>query len=66
MSTINFVTFDDGMTYISISEIESFGYQREGNNEGTWIKLKDGTIKHSLWGVLHIAELLGPCVNLHH
>jgi hypothetical protein len=25
----NFVTFDDGLSYVSISDIESFGYEEE-------------------------------------
>lgn len=68
MSTINFVTFDDGLTYVAISEIESFGYEREeGNYKGkTWIKLRDGRRFNSSWEVSEIAEKLGPTANLHY
>lgn len=30
----NFVTFDDGQEYVSLSEIEAFGYDREENERG--------------------------------
>lgn len=59
----NFVTFDDGLTYIAISEIESFGHENEG---GTLIKLRNGRTLHSSWKVEEIAEKLGPCANLHY
>jgi hypothetical protein len=63
----NFVTFDDGLNYVSIAEIESFGYE-EGPNKGgnTWIKLRNGQTHHSSWSVEKIAEFLGPVANLHY
>jgi hypothetical protein len=63
----NFVTFDDGLNYVSISEIDSFGYDREENNKGgTWIKLRNGDTVQTPWKVSKIAELLGPVANLHY
>ena len=63
----NFVTFDDGLNYVAISEIESFGYDREETNKGgTWIKLRNGHIVHSSWSVEKIAVFLGPVANLHY
>jgi hypothetical protein len=63
----NFVTFDDGLSYVPISEIESFGYDREETNKGgTWIKLRNGRAVKTQWEVSKVAELLGPCVNLHY
>jgi hypothetical protein len=63
----NFVTFDDGESYISISEIESFGYEREGNLQGgTWIKLRNGNVMRTQWEVSKVAEMLGPTANLHY
>lgn len=48
----NFVTFDDGVNYVSISEIKSFGYDRdESNKGGTCIELRDGRKIHSQWQV---------------
>ena len=63
----NFVTFNDGLSYMPISEIESFGYDGEEMNKGgTWIKLRDGRTERTPWEVSKVAELLGPCVNLHY
>ncbi len=63
----NFVTFDDGLKYVSISEIESFGYDEEEDNKGgTWIKLRNGRLVRSSWSVEKIAEFLGPVANLHY
>ena len=63
----NFVTFDDGLSYVSISEIESFGYDYEETNKGsTWIKLRDGRKIQSSRSVSKIAEFLGPVANLHY
>jgi hypothetical protein len=63
----NFVRFDDGLSYMSIGEIESFGYdQEEKNKGGTWIKLRDGRILRSRWEVAKIAEFLGPNADLHY
>jgi hypothetical protein len=63
----NFVTFDDGLNHVSISEIESFGYDYEETNKGgTWIKLRNGHTVHSHWEVSKIAEFLGPVANLHY
>ena len=63
----NFVTFDDGLSYLPISEIESFGHdEEEPNKGGAWIKLKNGRKLKTQWGVSKVAELLGPCVNLHY
>jgi len=63
----NFVTFDDGLNYVSIAEIDSFGYDYEETNKGgTWIKLKNGNTVRSGWEVSKIAELLGPVANLHY
>ena len=63
----NFVTFDDGESYLSLSEIESFGYDREETNKGgTWIKLRNGHTVRSSWSVEKIAEFLGPVANLHY
>jgi hypothetical protein len=63
----NFVTFDDGLNYVSISEIESFGHEQNGNPKGgTWIKLRSGHTMHSQWDVSTMAEKLGPCANLHY
>jgi hypothetical protein len=63
----NFVTFDDGLTYLAITEIKSFGHERsENKGGGTWIKLRDGNTFHSQWEVSEIAEKLGPCANLHY
>jgi hypothetical protein len=43
LSMPNFVTFDDGLNYISISEIEAFGYNYDETNKGgTFIKLRNG------------------------
>ena len=63
----NFVTFDDGLSYVPISEIESFGNDEEETNKGgTWIKLRNGLKVKTPWKVSKVAELLGPCVNLHY
>jgi hypothetical protein len=65
LSMPNFVTFDDGLNYVSISEIEGFGYEGEGPNKGgTWIKLRDGRTVQTSWEVSKVAELLGPTANL--
>lgn len=63
----NFVTFDDGLNYMAIAEIESFGHE-EGPNKGgsTRIKLRNGNTVHSSWSVDKIAEFLGPVANLHY
>jgi hypothetical protein len=64
---INFVTFDDGLNYVAISEIESFGHEYEGDFKGgTWIKLRNGDTLRSSWRVAEIAEKLGPTANLHY
>jgi hypothetical protein len=61
----NFVTFDDGLNYVSISEIEGFGYDGEGPNKGgIWIKLRDGRTVQTSWEVSKVAEFLGPTANL--
>lgn len=63
----NFVTFDDGLTYVPISEIESFGYDRDETNKGgTWIKLRNGHTVKTPWNVSKVAEFLGPTANLHY
>lgn len=63
----NFVTFDDGQSYISISDIESFGGEREGDFKGgTWIRLRNGHIMQTQWEVSKVAEMLGPTANLHY
>jgi hypothetical protein len=62
----NFVTFDDGLNYISISDIESFGDEGEGDSKGTWIKFRNGEIRHSLRKVSDVASKLGPTVNLYY
>jgi hypothetical protein len=63
----NFVTFDDGLSYVSISEIESFGHEDEGTFKGgTWIKLRNGHTMHTQWDVFKVAEKLGPTANLHY
>ena len=64
---INFVTFDDGLNYVAIAEIESFGWDYDEENKGgTYIKLRNGKILHSQWKVGEIAEKLGPTANLHY
>jgi hypothetical protein len=64
---LNFVTFDDGLNYIAIAEIESFGYDyAEPNKGGTQIKLRNGQLLHSPWSVTEIATKLGPVANLHY
>lgn len=63
----NFVTFDDGLKYISIAEIESFGFESEGEFKGqTWIRLRNGHTIRTQWGISKVAELLGPTANLHY
>jgi hypothetical protein len=63
----NFVTFDDGLNYVAISEIESFGYDRDEDNKGgTVIKLRNGRELHSQWSVEEIAKTMGPTANLHY
>jgi hypothetical protein len=63
----NFVTFDDGVNYVAIGEIESFGYVKGPNKGGeTLIKLKNGKTYQSSWSVDKIAEFLGPVANLHY
>jgi hypothetical protein len=65
----NFVTFDDGLSYVALSEIESFGHDRDegkGPDLGTWIKLRDGRTIRTPWDVSKVAELLGPVANLHY
>lgn len=67
MPNPNFVTFDDGLSYWAIAEIHSFGHESDGENKGgTWIKLRNGHTVYSAWKVDQIAELLGPCANLHY
>jgi hypothetical protein len=62
-----FVTFDDGITYVPLSEIESFGLDRdEDNQDGTLIKLRNGGKIRTMWKVSDVAEKLGPCANLHY
>lgn len=63
----NFVTFDDGLNYVALAEIESFGHLEGPNKSGeTLIKLRNGDTFRSSWSVDKIAELLGPTVNLHY
>jgi hypothetical protein len=63
----NFVTFDDGLSYVPISQIESFGHESEDQRKGTtWIKLTSGHVVYSQWPVSKVAELLGPNANLHY
>ena len=63
----NFVTFDDGLSYVSIYEVESFGYDSEETNKGgTWIKLRNGKSVRTPWSVSKVAEFLGPTANLHY
>jgi hypothetical protein len=63
----NFVTFDDGLNYVSISEIESFGVgDLESLEDGTWIKLRNGHKVQTQWNVSEVAEKLGPVANLHY
>lgn len=60
----NFLTLDDGLSYISISLVESFGNEHEEPHKGgTWIKLKDGKILRTSRPVSEVAEMLGS-VNL--
>jgi hypothetical protein len=52
----NLVTFDDGETYVPLSDIESFGHDDEETNKGgTWIKLKNGRVIKKQWKVSEIA-----------
>jgi len=63
----NFVTFNDGVSYVPISDIESFGRQDEGEYKGgTWVKLKDGNTEYTKWKVGEVAKRLGPTANLHY
>ena len=63
----NFVTFDDGLSYVAISEIESFSYdESETNKGGTVIKLRNGHEWHSHWSIEEVAKRLGPTANLHY
>lgn len=57
----NFFSYDDGLSYYSVSLIESFGHE----SGGTWIKMKDGTMLHISRPVASVAELLGSA-NLHY
>ncbi len=62
----NFVTFDDGMNYVSILEIESFGLDSDENNKGgTLIKPRNGKTIQTGWRISEVAEKLGLCANLH-
>jgi hypothetical protein len=61
----NFVTFDDGLNYVAIADIESFGYQHDGDFKGgTWVKLRNGHTVRVQWEVSE--EKLGPIANLHY
>ncbi len=63
----NFFTFDDGLTYHTTSDIDSFGYESAGDFEGgTWIKMKNGHIIRVRWMVEEVAKRLGPTANLHY
>jgi hypothetical protein len=63
----NFVTFDDGLNYISIADIESFGYEKNANPQGgTRINLRNGHTVSVQWEVSEVAKLLGPTANLHY
>lgn len=63
----NFVTFDDGLTYISISDVESFGCEEKDEAEGkTWIRLRKGHVLWTQWDVSEVAKRLGPVANLHY
>jgi hypothetical protein len=63
----NFVTFDDGLSYVPISDIESFGHEAEGDFKGgTWVKLRNGHTVRTRWEVSEVAEKLGPVANLHY
>jgi hypothetical protein len=67
LSMLNFVTFDDGLSYVSLSEIKSFGHEPGGDNKGgTWIMLRDGQTHRTQWSVEKVAEKLGPVANLHY
>ncbi len=62
----HFVTFDDGLSYMPNSEIESFGYDREETNKGgRWIKLRGrpyGTRRREFHGPVlrdNLTRLLG-------
>ncbi len=59
----NFVTLDDGLTYFTISEIAAFGHDQERG--GTWIRFTNGKNSWTQYEVSQVAELLGPCANLH-
>jgi hypothetical protein len=63
----NFVTFDDGLSYISISDIAAFGHEDEGEHKGgTWVRLQDGHVMRVRWDVSEVAKRLGPTANLHY
>ncbi len=63
----NFVTFDDGLSYIPIADIESFGHEEEGDFKGgTWVKLRNGHTVRVRWSVGEVAKRLGPTANLHY
>jgi hypothetical protein len=63
----NFVTFDDGLSYVSISDIDSFGHEEEGNFKGgTWVKPRNGHVMRVRWEVSEVAKMLGPTANLHY
>jgi hypothetical protein len=60
----NFFSVDDGLSFFSVSLVESFGHQSEEPNKGgTWIKLKNGHILQTSRPVGEVAEMLGS-VNL--
>jgi hypothetical protein len=59
----NFVTFDDGMSYIAISQIESFGIDKTDESRRTLFVLKDGRKIHMSRPVSECAEMLSS-VNL--
>ncbi len=61
----NFFTYDDGLTYHSISSIESFGVDQQHPDKGTWIRFKDGNTIILSRPTDSVAELLGSA-NIHY
>ena len=56
---INFVSFDDGMSYINISQITSFGIEEREGNRLTVVHLSDGAKRYTSRPIGELAEMLG-------
>jgi hypothetical protein len=61
-----FVTFDDGMSYINVDRVESFTSERDkAGNMYTVFRMKDGQLLRTSKSISDVADRFN-CVNLWH